>query len=138
MNEHILFAVNGTLMRGLALNHNLLNVGAKFIREDKTDEYYRLWSINDIHPAMQRTREKSYSVELEIWAINPTALATILLNEPNGLTIGKVHLTNGEQVLGVLGENWLTQGQIEISHTGGWRNYLSQRQNNHKERHYDK
>lgn len=130
MCEQILFAVNGTLMRGLELNHNLLNVGAQFIREDKTDEYYRLWSINDIHPAMQRTTQKAYAVELEIWAINPTALATILLNEPNGLTIGKVHLANGDQVLGVLGENWLTQGQIEISHMGGWRYY----QNQHKEK----
>lgn len=126
MHEQILFAVNGTLMRGLELNHHLLNAGAQFVREDKTDEYYRLWSINNIHPAMQRTAQKAYSIELEIWTINPTALVNILLSEPEGLTIGKIHLANGEQVLGVLGENWLTQDQIEISHLGGWRSYLNQ------------
>ena len=50
-----LLAVNGTLMRGLALNPNLLKVGATFVREDATDACYRLWSIDDRHPAMLRT-----------------------------------------------------------------------------------
>ena len=35
--ETTLLAVNGTLMRGLELNPNLLAVGATFVREDETD-----------------------------------------------------------------------------------------------------
>ena len=57
MSLTTLLAVNGTLMRGLELNPNLTNVGGKFIREEKTDKHYRLWSINDVHPAMIRTTE---------------------------------------------------------------------------------
>ena len=38
----ILLAVNGTLMRGLALNPNLLAVGARFVRETTTAPTYRL------------------------------------------------------------------------------------------------
>ena len=53
--EKTLLAVNGTLMRGLELNPNLLAVGATFVREDETDACYRLWSIGDRHPAMLRT-----------------------------------------------------------------------------------
>ena len=53
--ETTLLAVNGTLMRGLELNPNMLAVGATFVREDDTDACYRIWSIGDRHPAMQRT-----------------------------------------------------------------------------------
>lgn len=119
----VLLAVNGTLMRGLKLNPNLLNVGAKFIREDKTDNHYRIWSINDDHPAMIRTIEPSNSVELEIWALPPDAFASVLSNEPAGLAIGKVKLADGSEVLGVLGEPFLVEGQKEITQFGGWRNY---------------
>ena len=52
----VLLAVNGTLMRGLELNPNLLEVGATFVRETTTEPCYRLWSINDRHPGMVRVR----------------------------------------------------------------------------------
>ncbi|MBD1567304.1 glutamyl-tRNA amidotransferase [Vibrio sp. SA48] len=116
-------AVNGTLMRGLKLNHNLINVGAEFVREDVTDKHYRLWSINDDHPAMIRTIEENNSVDLEIWALPMAAFATVLSNEPAGLSIGKVKLADGSEILGVLGEPCLVEGQKEITHTGGWRKY---------------
>ena len=54
-----LLAVNGTLMRGLDLNGNLLAVGASFVREARTAPHYRLWSIGDRHPAMLRTPQPS-------------------------------------------------------------------------------
>jgi hypothetical protein len=51
--------VNGTLMRGLELNGNLLAAGASFVREDRTAPVYRLWSIGDKHPAMVRVAKGS-------------------------------------------------------------------------------
>ncbi|MBP2280702.1 hypothetical protein RCH20_001968 [Psychrobacter sp. PL15] len=123
MSNTALLAVNGTLMRDLELNPNLLNVGATFIREDKTDKHYRLWTINDAHPAMIRTLEENNSVDLEIWELPMAAFASVLSNEPAGLTIGKVKLADGTELLGVLGESWLVEGQREITETGGWRNY---------------
>jgi hypothetical protein len=47
----------------------------------------------------------------------------VLSNEPAGLSIGKVKLEDGSDVLGVPGEPWLVDGQREITETGGWRNY---------------
>ena len=52
MTDTVLLAVNGTLMRGLELNPNLIRAGATFVREDHTDACYRIWSIDDRHPAM--------------------------------------------------------------------------------------
>lgn len=45
------------------------------------------------------------------------------MSEPAGLAIGKIKLADGSEVLGVLAENWLTEGQREITELGGWRKY---------------
>ncbi len=119
------FAVNGTLMRGLELNGNLQKVGAVFVREDVTAPMYRLWSIADRHPAMLRVSENGQAIALEIWSVTPDALGAILLSEPAGLCIGKIVLANGQEVLGVLGEPFLCEGQKEITSYGGWRAYTA-------------
>ncbi len=119
------FAVNGTLMRGLELNGNLLKVGAFFVREDLTAPIYRLWSIADRHPAMLRVSQDGQAIALEIWSITPAALGDILLSEPAGLCIGKIVLADGQEVLGVLGEPFLCEGQQEITAYGGWRSFTS-------------
>lgn len=125
MSQSIRLAVNGTLMRGLELNPNLLNVGATFVREDKTAAEYRIWSINDKHPAMQRVKTGGVSVALELWDVPASGIATVLMQEPAGLAIGKVVLASGEEVLGVLGKAFLCDGKVEITQHGGWRAYLA-------------
>src|SRR6059036_3472772 len=120
-------AVNGTLMRGLELNPTMIDAGAVFVRETTTAPVYRLWSIDDRHPAMIRVATGGVAVAVEVWAVPPEGLAKILLREPPGLCIGKVTLTDGEEVLGVLGESLLVQGQREITSYGGWRAYARER-----------
>lgn len=124
-DETVYLAVNGTLMQGLKLNPNLLNVGATFVKEAQTELAYRLWSINDVHPAMMRVAVGGVAVALEVWSVPVAGLASILLQEPPGLCIGKVKLADGETVLGVLGEPILCEGQLEITEFGGWRAYLA-------------
>ena len=122
---HVLFAVNGTLMRGLALNPNLLAVGATFVREATTASVYRLWSIGDRHPAMVRVVRGGAAIAVEVWSVPAQGLATILVNEPPGLCIGKVMLADGSEVLGVLGEPAICEGQRDITAAGGWRSYIA-------------
>ena len=120
-------AVNGTLMRGLELNGNLLDVGARFVREAKTDNAYRLYSINDRHPAMYRVAEGGGGqIELEIWELDGDGIASVLEKEPPGLCVGKVVLSDGSIVLGVLGEPHIFEGQKEITNHGGWRHYAGE------------
>ena len=123
--DDVLLAVNGTLMRGLELNGNLLAAGARFVREERTDACYRIWTIDDRHPAMLRTPGEGGAVALEIWQVPRDGLAGILLAEPPGLAIGKVVLQDGSIVLGVLGEPFLCAGRREITQFGGWRGYLA-------------
>jgi hypothetical protein len=122
--ETIEFAVNGTLMRGLELNPNLQKIGAVFVREATTAPIYRLWSIHDRHPAMLRVNQGGKAIALEIWALSLAAIAKVLLSEPAGLCIGKVQLSDGQEVLGVLGEPFLCEQQLDITAYGGWRSYL--------------
>ena len=59
----VLLAVNGTLMRGLELNGNLLKAGARFVREARTSARYRLFSIV-VHPSTHPAR-KEYRTDCE-------------------------------------------------------------------------
>ena len=126
--DHVKLAVNGTLMRGLPLEKNLLDAGAAFLREAATAPCYRLWSINDNNPAMLRVDPadpQAVSVAVEVWQVPAAGLASVLMKAPEGLSVGKVTLSDGEVVLGVIGEPELVRGQKEISSYGGWRSYIA-------------
>lgn len=123
-----LVAVNGTLMRGLALNPNMLEAGATFVREAQTAPEYRVWSIGDNYPAMVRVTDGSGArVALEVWSVPPGGLGKIFMKEPPGLTLGKVRLDDGSTIIGLLGEPALTMGQREITEYGGWRAYMAKK-----------
>ena len=126
--DSVKLAVNGTLMRGLPLEKNLLDAGAFFLREAATAPCYRLWSINDNNPAMLRVDPadpQAVSVAVEVWQVPAARLASVLMKEPEGLSVGKVTLSDGEVVLGVIGDPKLARGQKETSSYGGWRSYIA-------------
>ena len=107
-------------MRGLKLSPNMAAAGATFVRETTTEPTYRLWTINDDHPAMIRVTDGSgVGVAVEVWAVPAAGLAGILLAEPPGLSIGKVNLDDGSTVLGVIGEPALVEGVVEALPVAG-------------------
>lgn len=115
-------------MRGLPLEKNLLDAGAVFLREAATAPCYRLWSIDDNNPAMLRVPADdpcAVSVAVEVWQVPAAGLASVLMKEPAGLSVGKVPPSDGEVVLGVIGEPKLVRGRKEISSYGGWRKYIA-------------
>ncbi|MGD1864986.1 MAG: glutamyl-tRNA amidotransferase [Phormidesmis sp.] len=116
-------AVNGTLMQGLALCPNLLNVGATFERETRTTPNYRIWTIDDNYPAMLKVKTGGVAIAVEVWQVPLAGLGIVLSQEPPGLAIGKVTLADGEEVLGVIGEPLTVEGKKEITEFGGWRAY---------------
>jgi len=121
----MLLAVNGTLMRGLPLNRNMLAAGAAFIAEARTAQAYRLWSIRDAYPGMLRSSQAGAAIWLELWEVTAGGLVQILDQEPAGLTLGRVALSDGREVLGVLVEPYAVEAQREITSFGGWRAYLA-------------
>lgn len=92
--DSVKLAVNGTLMRGLPLEKNLLDAGATFLREAATAPCYRLWSINDNNPAMLRVDPadpQAVSVAVEVWQVPAAGLTSVLMKEPEGLSVGQGH-----------------------------------------------
>jgi hypothetical protein len=91
---------------------------------------YRLYSINDVHPAMVRVPANAtngVSVVVEIWCVPADGLATLLGQEPPGLSIGKARLMDNGTVLGVTAEPALLVGMKDISNfDGNWIEYIAQ------------
>ena len=114
--------VNGTLMRGLELHPNL--DGARFCGEWTTAPLYRLYSVDDRHPAMVRDEARGAAVGGELYDVPLTVLAKVLEREPAGLGLGVVELSDGRLTLGVM---WLAAdlppSARDISEYGDWRRY---------------
>jgi gamma-glutamylcyclotransferase (GGCT)/AIG2-like uncharacterized protein YtfP len=119
----ILF-VNGTLMRGLKLNHNLN--GADFLGEVRTAPRYRLYTIDDVHPGMFEVPSGGVSVKGELYRLPPDVWARVEAGEPPNLYRGPVALEDGRTVDGILYPRELAEGrQRDISEFGDWRAYMA-------------
>ena len=125
MNDKVLLAVNGTLMRGLELENNLKDVGASFIKESQTEKAYRLYSIDDRYPAMIKDKD-GLSIDVEVYELSKEAMKIVLSKEPEGLTIEKIKLIDGQEVYGVVGLPFIIKNRKEITSYGGWRNYIKE------------
>ena len=120
----ILF-VNGTLMRGLALHHNL--DGAMHLEDVRTAPHYRLYSISDRHPGMFEVpaNEGGVSVPGELYEMDDAVFARVQAGEPPNLYCGPVTLEDGRTVDGILYPRELAEAHHrDISHYGGWRAYI--------------
>lgn len=124
MASDLLF-VNGTLMRGLALNANL--DGADFLEEAWTAPTYRIHSIGDVHPGMYLVPEGGVSVAGEIYRVPDEVWRRVEAGEPPGLYRGPVSLADGRVVPGILFPRELAQAHPDISRHGGWRAYWASR-----------
>lgn len=120
--------VNGTLMRGLALNGNL--EGATFLGEFRTAPSYRIFSIGDVHPGMFEVAdgELGISVPGELYVLPDEVWERVESGEPPGLYRGPVELEDGRVVPGILFPRAMTDGHREITEFGGWREYWAARE----------
>lgn len=117
--------VNGTLMRGLALHHNM--EGARFLGEYRTEPRYRVHSIDDIHPGMYRLEDGEaggVAVVGELYMVDDDTWRGIEAGEPPHLYRGTVVLEDGRAVSGILYPRALAdERHPDISRFGGWRAY---------------
>jgi len=116
--------VNGTLMRGLALHHNL--DGAEFVGAFRTAPKYRLYSIGDVHPGMFEVEAGGVSVAGEIYRMTNEIWRRVEAGEPPHLYRGPVSLSDGRSVDGILFPRALAEGRhTDISDFGDWRAYIA-------------
>lgn len=120
-------AVCGAHMHGLPLNQQLLALGARFYATTRTSANYRLFCLAIAppeRPGLIRDEMQGGRIDLELWELPKANWADFISNLKSPLCIGSVELKSGEWVYGFLCENYPTQNSIDITHFGGWRNYL--------------
>ena len=123
----VVLFVNGTLMRGLELHHNLES--AEFVEEAHTAPIYRLYSIGDRHPGMFEVGEGGISVPGEVYRMSAEVWRQVEAGEPPNLYKGPVRLSDSRVVDGILYPRELAEGRHrDISVFGGWRAYIASRE----------
>jgi gamma-glutamylcyclotransferase (GGCT)/AIG2-like uncharacterized protein YtfP len=116
--------VNGTLMQGLALHHNLQ--GATFLGAVRTAPRYRLYSIGDVHPGMFEVETGGVSVAGEMYRMSDDTWRRVEAGEPPHLYRGPVRLSDGRVVDGILFPRALAEGRHkDIPEFGDWRTYIA-------------
>jgi len=128
--ESILAAVVGAHLSGMALNFQLQDLGAAFVKETETAPVYRLFALPDStppKPGMLRTAEGGAPIKVEIWRLTPSAFGRFVAAIPGPLGIGDVRLADGSAVKGFLVEAEGVRGAEEITGYGGWRAYMAAR-----------
>lgn len=119
--------VNGTLMRGLALNKNLN--GSEFLGEFTTEPCYRIYTINDVHPGMFEVAEGGVAVAGEMYRMSDEIWQRVEAGEPPHLYCGPVKLDDGRTVDGILFPQEIAEtDHTDISEYGNWRKYMTSKQ----------
>jgi allophanate hydrolase len=118
--ETALFCI-GAHMAGLALNHQLITLGGRFLRATVTAPAYRLYALGN-RPGMLRAAHGA-AIAGEVWALPTAAIGALLAQVPAPLGFGMVALHDGP-CLGFIAEAAGVADAPDITHCGGWRAWL--------------
>jgi allophanate hydrolase len=128
-NDEIPIAVVGAHLSGMVLNVELQALGGRFLEQTVTTPDYKLYALATAppKPGMLRVEAgKGSPIELEIWALSPSAFGKFVAAIPPPLSIGTIRLSDGRGVKGFLAEPTALAGARDISCFGGWRAFVAQ------------
>ena len=126
--DEIAIAVCGAHMSGLPLNHQLTDLGGRFLRATQTAPEYGLYALAGgppARPGMVRHAATGQAIALEVWALPKIAAGAFLAGIPSPLGLGTVKLEDGSSVKGFLCETQGLAGATDITSHGGWRAWLA-------------
>ncbi len=127
--ESITAAVCGLHMRGMALEQQMLGLGAVFIEETQTAPLYEMYQLPTTPPKPGLVRAggegEGAAILVELWKMPLDAFGRFTASIPAPLGIGKIELADGRVVPGFLCESYATEAGLNITVSGGWRNWLN-------------
>lgn len=121
-------AVCGAHMSGLPLNHQLTDLGGRFLHSTLSASEYGFYALAGgppARPGMVRQQQDGAAIELEVWALPKAGVGTFLAGIPAPLGLGTVKLEDGTSVKGFICESAGLDGATDITGFGGWRAYLA-------------
>jgi allophanate hydrolase len=127
-----LVVVAGAHMRGQPLNHQLLDLGARFVEQTTTNDRYRLYALltSPPKPGLVLAETSGASIEVEVWSLADRDLVQLVSSTPWPLAFGTVELADGRKVVGFVCQVGGERGAADITSYGGWRAYAGAQQGN--------
>ncbi|MEJ1936860.1 hypothetical protein WDZ92_42245, partial [Nostoc sp. NIES-2111] len=127
--EEIELVVVGAHLSGLPLNHELRNLGARFLRAVDTEPCYTLYALPGgppRRPGLIRVGDgQGAAIATEVWALTPDAFGRFVSGIPAPLGIGTLRLADGTRPKGFLCEPAAVRDAEDVSEFGGWRAYIA-------------
>jgi allophanate hydrolase len=120
--------VCGAHLTGLPLNWQLVDRGAWKIASTRTAPVYRFYALPGgppFRPGLAQVADGGVAVDCEVWRMPVEKFGSFVNGIPAPLGIGKVKLEDGSVVSGFICEPLGVAGAADISHHGGWRQYLA-------------
>ncbi len=127
--QSIEVVVCGAHLQGQPLNWQLTERGATLIEKTSSAACYQLFALADgKRPAMIRNTNDGTAIEVEVWSLPNETFGSFVAGIPAPLGIGKVELHDGRWLSGFVCEDYGLQGAKNITHLGGWRKWLVERE----------
>jgi allophanate hydrolase len=126
-NPDVDLFVVGAHLTGQPLNRQLVDAGGTLVKSTTTAPLYRLHALETVppKPGLVRVPEGGVSIEGEVWRLPAAGFGTFVASVPSPMVIGTVTLAGGGDVSGFLVEPFAVVRAPDISHLGGWRNFLA-------------
>ncbi len=121
-------AVVGAHLRGLPLNHQLVDAGASFVKQTRTAPAYKLFVLagtKPLKPGLLRVSSGGAAIEIELWDVPVSAFGAFVGGIAAPLGIGTLTCEDGESVKGFVCESYALEAAEDITALGGFRAYLA-------------
>ncbi len=128
VSDEATLVVAGAHMSGMALNYELLALGARLVRGSTTAADYRLHALATTPKKPGLARSPGFAgagIAVEVWGLSAQSLGRFLADLPAPMGIGRVQLADGTVHSGFLCEAHALNGAEDITAHGGWRAYLA-------------
>ena len=126
-DDRIELVVVGAHLSGLALNKELVALGATLVREGHTAGDYRLFALMGANPPKPGlVRDPGFDgpgVPAEVWSLAPAAFGRFIAAIPRPLGVGRIAMADGSMPSGFLCEQCAIEGAPEVQ--GGWSSFVS-------------
>ncbi len=126
--QDTMLAVCGLHMRGFALNSQLTDLGATYVKTTRSAPIYKLFALSTTpaKPGMVQVPSGGNEIEVEIWTLSYEALGKFLSLIPSPLGLGQITLEDHTKVTGFICEPYAMTDARDITAYKGWRYYMAE------------
>ncbi|OSC40529.1 allophanate hydrolase [Mycobacterium decipiens] len=138
VDHGVALAVFGAHLRGQPLHHQLDKLGARYLRDIRTSDAYRLTALATTppKPGLIRTSPgRGASIQGELYQLSEAGLGRFLAVLPTPMALTSVELDDGSTVVGFTATHDATTAAIDITEHGSWTRYLAHRTAQRKDHH---